>query len=109
MRISVGILGEAVEVLDVQEVRRDLERRQDPEDCEVGPMNIELGGLSSYDRRLLAVVYELRNEVPKMDPCWPTEARKAYSIGYFDALLRVGERLDTVMTEEHRKERGKSS
>jgi len=105
----VGVLGEAVEVLDVQEVRRDLERRQDPEDCEVDPVSIELRILTSYDRRLLDAVYELRNEVSEMGPCWPTEARKAYTIGYLDALLRVGERLDTVMNEEHRKEGGKSS
>ena len=72
-------------------------------------MSIELIGLSSYDRRLLAAVYELKDEVHEMGPCWPTEARKAYTIGYLDALLRVGKRLDAVMIEEHRKERGKSS
>ena len=109
MRIPLGVLGEAVEVLDVQEVRRDLERRQDPEDCEVDPMSIELLTISPYDRRLLDAVYKLKDEVSEMGPCWPAEARKAYTIGYLDALLRVGERLDTVMNEEHRKEGGKTS
>lgn len=87
--------------MDVQEVWQIVGEQLHRLDGRGLAMNIELAGLTSYDRALLAAVYGLKGNCPPMDPSWPETVRKAYQVGWLDGLLRSGQALDAAMRQLH--------